>query len=699
MRQAIEGLRSSDPEAQDDAVRRLSSQPDQGLALLVGEIPKVAETSMENLPIFLNAFTQTFARASDKPRIVALREILSPSEDGPSRDHIRASLGSWLRDPVASSGGRLLVLRLDCPALVKSPKTSRSDYLRWSLEVANSPDFGPAQKLAAARLRDCFYAHEEALLAAELEAADLVIKGLRTHKAQIALAGLRSTDPQRQRDAVRLLSSQPDQGLALLAEEIPEVADRSEESLPALVGAFEQTFSSASPEGRMKALGALLSRTHFSASTYRIGEDFGRWLEEPEASAAGRELVLRLDCSVGRTQVGLRAFAGWSTQVIRDHEVEPAQRVAAARLLLCLSQEGIEGLRATQPESTRLLVEVLRRHADDREPPEAARVLTDIDPEGSVGLLLGEARGPDSVRRVQALKMLRLLHLHVQYRRPPPALVDLVPELLQEIQSPCTPTFEPSARLLGLLAVREGAPALVLSLRAACAESARTAVLRSLGSIKDPRSTAPLIELLNDFNGGEAFRTEVARTLGSIGDPRSTAPLIALLNDPNGGAAFRTAVAQALARIPDKDAQKASERFLNPWWVQPSTSARAALTLILMWGPLWTFVRRQSIGGSLRVAYCSLAFVSPGLFALILPWGVTSLPPLWLFVVLSLCASAMFIGSKEDSARRIRSRDEMATTQGALLAAAMTLALGWVSFLAGGVGVILLTISALQNLR
>jgi hypothetical protein len=67
LRQAIEGLRSSDPEAQDDAVRRLSSQPDQGLALLVGEIPKVAETSMENLPIFLNAFTQTFARASDKP--------------------------------------------------------------------------------------------------------------------------------------------------------------------------------------------------------------------------------------------------------------------------------------------------------------------------------------------------------------------------------------------------------------------------------------------------------------------------------------------------------------------------------------------------------------------------------------------------------------------------------------------------------
>jgi HEAT repeat protein len=583
------------------------------------------------------------------------------------------------------------------PCLVKSPKTSRSDYLRWSLEVANSPDFGPAQKLAAARLRDCFYAHEEALLAAELEAADLVIKGLRTHKAQIALAGLRSTDPQRQRDAVRLLSSQPDQGLALLAEEIPKVADRSEESLPALVGAFEQTFSSASPEGRMKALGALLSRTHFSASTYRIGQGLVQWLETPQASAVGRELVLRLDQPVGQTWVGRKASVAWSTQVIRAHESEQAQRVAAARLLLSLFQEGIEGLRATQPESTRLLIEVLRIHADDGEQPAAARVLAEIDPEGSVRLLLGEARGADSVKRVQALKMLRLLYLQ---RRASPALVDsLVPELLQEIQSPCTSAFEPSATLLGVLGVREAVPALVLSLRAACAGSARTAVLRSLGSIKDPRSTAPLIELLNDFNGGEAFRTEVARTLGSIGDPRSTAPLIALLNDPNGGAAFRTAVAQALARIPDKDAQKASERFLNPWWVQPSTSARAALTLILMWGPLWTFVRRQSIGGSLRVAYCSLAFVSPGLFALILPWGVTSLPPLWLFVVLSLCASAMFIGSKEDSARRIRSRDEMATTQGALLAAAMTLALGWVSFLAGGVGVILLTISALQNLR
>ena len=56
LQQAIEGLRSSDPGAQAAAVRLLSSQPDQGLALLVDAIPKVAEASKKKLPIFLDAF-------------------------------------------------------------------------------------------------------------------------------------------------------------------------------------------------------------------------------------------------------------------------------------------------------------------------------------------------------------------------------------------------------------------------------------------------------------------------------------------------------------------------------------------------------------------------------------------------------------------------------------------------------------------
>lgn len=488
----------------------------------------------------------------------------------------------------------------------------------------------------------------------------------RLSEAEKALFDLRSINPERQRDAVRRLSGQPDESLDLLAKEIPKVAEESTEDLPRFLNAFTQTFPRASEEGRVEALGQIFSPTYHGDWRHHYnGEGLERWLQGPDASAAGRLLVPRLGCSARETSPRSlhAAYVKWAVEVIRDPGFKPGQKVAAARLLSCFGRDGDEAFRAAQPESTLLLLEVLRSQANDSYPPEVARILTDLDSEGTLRHLTADVRGPNLVKRAEALTMLNVLYSTV---KAPADLANLIPEVLQGIQSPCTSTFLPSVRLLGVLGVKAAVPALLGSLRMACAESARPAVLSALGNIRDPAATAPLIELLND---------------------------------PSGAEAFRTAVAQTLSQIPDEAAHKASERFLNPWWRQRRTRVWAVTALVLASGPVVSLVQKGSLIGGLRAAYCSLAFLAGGwIYARIISGDSTLVPPFWPFLATSLFSWFAFIGGKDSPARRVRTSNEIATPRGALASAAIAFAWGWASLLSGVIGLLLIMIMGLFGL-
>lgn len=493
------------------------------------------------------------------------------------------------------------------------------------------------------------------------------VQSPRLSEAEKALVDLRSPDRERQRDAVRRLSGQPDEILALLADEIPKVAEESKKDLPRFLNAFTQTFAIASDKARVEALEQIFVPTYDKDRRREYaGEGLERWLEGPEASGAGRLLVLRLDCSAGETSPRIirTAYVRWAVEVIRDPGFKPGQKVAAAHLLSCFGRDGIEALRATQPESTQLLIEVLRARADDIYPPAVAKILTDLDSEGTLRHLVAEVRGLDLVKRAEALTMLKVLYSTV---KAPEDLANLIPEVLQGIQSPCNSTFLPSVRLLGVLGVKAAVPALLGSLRMTCAESARPAVLWALSNIRDPAATAPLIELLND---------------------------------PSAAEAFRTAVAQTLSHIPDEAAHKASERFLNSWWRQRRTRVWAVTTLVLASGPVASLIQKGSLIGGLRAAYCSLAFLAGGwIYARIINGDSTLVPPFWPFLATSLFSWFAFIGGKDSPARRVRTPNEMATTRGALASAVITFAWGWASLLAGVFGLLLFMIMGLVGLR